>query len=223
MRTWLALSLATMVLYSPVAWAEAGKWELSLAPGYAVPVGQSSDYTTGGVSLDGAALFHFTDMISAGLESGYIFNAGASGTLPSRLVGDIDGDGIHDAVAFDSDINVSVLHITPQIKFSHPLKAGESTVIPYLQVGGGYYWTHFSAGTITLSGRTSSGFDLNGFSGQTDSEDDTNGGFNIGTGFDWNLKENIRLGVDLRYHQIIYSNTDDLQIFTPALKLTYLF
>jgi opacity protein-like surface antigen len=206
-----------------VGHAYTGAWELSLAPGYAIPVGPASDYLKGSASIDGSALYNFNDWLSSGLELGYIFGSKFEGVAPGRDVGDIDGDGVNDPISFTSDMHASVLHVTPEIKIGPTLKRGDMTIKPYGIVGGGFYWSHLSAGTLTLTGRTSGGIDLNGLNAAEDSIDDKNGGFNVGGGLDIGVTPNFRLGADVRYHRIFYSEGDDTEYVIPALRLTLLF
>jgi opacity protein-like surface antigen len=207
------------------AMADAGKWRLALAPGYAVPVGPTGDYLKGSASVDASAMYDLRDWVSVGLELGYIFSSKLEGTVPGRVVGDVDGDGVEDPISFTSDIHSSVLHVTPQIEIGPTFKREGSnmTVHPYGVIGGGYYRTHVEDGTLTLTGTTSGGLSLTDTAGTSDSITDTNGGLNLGGGIDFGLTETFRMGVDVRYHRIFYSEGDDTEFVIPALRLSFLF
>jgi hypothetical protein len=206
-----------------VGFAEKGMWELSIAPGYAKPIGSSSDYLKGSPAIDGSVLFALTDEVSMGLGMGYIFDSQLEGTIPEHILGDIDSDGIADPLDFTSTIDVSVLHLTPEIKLAPTFQEAEMPVRPYVSAGGGVYWTRYSAGTLTLTGTSTSGINLNGLSLDVEDDDNTNGGFNVGGGVEFQPRPYLRVGLNVRYHHVIYQDDDDLHFLIPSLLLTWTF
>src|SRR5262249_9719560 len=150
--------LLLSVLGVSQAGAQLPKWEFSVNPGAAVPIGTTADFTKKSFSIDGQAFYKVHEYVQVGGELGYISGMKLGGVIPGRLVGDLDFDGINDPVAFTSDIDAEILHITPEIKVGTMIENANVTINPYLIAGGGFYQTHFTAGTVRLSGTTSGGF-----------------------------------------------------------------
>jgi len=194
------------------------KWELNFNPGGFIPVGPVSNSAKSSFSLDASALYPIHEVVSFGVEAGYAFNSKNEGTLPSST-----GTS---GVGFTSDIYSRVFHLTPEIKLGPTLDMQNgSKLTPFIIGGGGYYWDHDTAGTITLtSPATIGGITLPaGTQISQGSADNHYGGWNIGAGVSLQLPQNFAVGAEFHYTQIIRLGNDNIQGITPSLRLTLLF
>jgi len=210
-------------LFAVFSFADEPKAEFSLNAGIALPTGSTSDVQKNSFSVDGQALWKVHDIVQVGGELGYMFGSKQEGTIPGNLVGDIDGSGSPSPLAFTSDIDARILHLTPEIKVGPTIDLSGIKLNPFVIGGGGFYWTHYTAGTLTLIGTTSSGISLNGATVAEDSANNYNGGWNVGGGLSVQLPKNCAIGFDVRYHRIMYKGTDDVTFVIPSARLTLLF
>src|SRR4051812_21449010 len=111
MRHWM--SLATLLILACGLSAQAAEdmaSDLNLNLGLAVPVGSTGDFFKKSFDMDLSYLKKVHAIASVGGEIGYLFGSKFEGTIPGRLIGDLDADGIPDPVDFTSDISAKVLH-----------------------------------------------------------------------------------------------------------------
>ncbi len=189
------------------------RWEMGLAPGYAIPVGVAKDIIKGSFALKADASYRVVDWLNAGFELGYSFAHKYEGRF---------GGGFG---AFTSDTDAQVLQLTPVAKLGKELEAGAMKWRPYGVVGAGIYMDQTRGGTITLTdlGNTRTPLEKDKWKGYF--------GFNVGVGADFRVHESWLVGLDARYHHYLTKsdiNLDDkkndpIQYITPSLRLAYLF
>jgi len=177
----------------------------------ATPSGAPSEfYVNPGIALTGAGAADYKNSFS--LEAGYlkgIHQIASIGWEAGYLFGSkFEGDG------FTSDTSVKILHIAPEIKVGPTFSVSDFKINPYIQGGGGLYWSHENSGTVTTA---------SGAMGAIDSFDRVNGGWNIGLGAAISLPGNWSVGLDVRRHDIVNKHTSDFTWVTPALRFALLF
>jgi opacity protein-like surface antigen len=190
--------------------------EFSIQPGIAAFSGDAGDYQDNSFSLDGQWLWGVHDVVKIGPEIGYVFGSEVNGPVPGRFYDQ------GNSVVVRSDIKARILHMTPQIKIGPVLDVQGWQINPYVIGGGGYYWTHFTDGTASVTGVVA-GVPLANDTVPFGSKNDHNGGFNIGLGTSLMLPQNFGLGFEVRYHKILYKAGNDVSWFAPAARLTFYF
>jgi outer membrane protein W len=198
MKSLPGAALGLMAVCGSLCFAQTSRLELTLAGGYANPIGPAAGQLGGAASLDAAALYNATPRLSLGLETGYIFNPAIKGTGATQPTA--------------TDAYASIFHLTPEIKYGFPMEWKRYPAKPYVIAGAGFYWTHVDAGTYQNSGLTRAAA----------STDNANAGINAGAGVDVTVRENVSVGFDLRYHCILYRHVNNVQFLIPSLKLSVL-
>ena len=181
--------------------------EFNLSPGIAAFTGSAHDYASNSFSLDASLLHPVHEVVQIGGEVGYIFNSDLTGAIPGRLAG---GSAVNAA----SDVHLRTLHLTPEIKIGPVMDVGGMSLNPYIIGGGGLYWTHYTNGTLALTGTTTNI--------PRGSANDVNGGYNVGGGLSIKLPQNTAVGFEIRYHHVMYKNGDDVTWIAPAIRLSLL-
>jgi hypothetical protein len=210
--------------------------EVNVNPGYAIPIGDSADFLGNSPALDGSVFFKVAPWLKAGLQAGYIFGSRFAAHKAGVNQLDNDVDGIPDTnLTFTSDVDFQILHVEPAFKVGKILHAGGVRWEPYFTAGGGPYWIHNTAGTVNFHGTTSGGIPLAAphsagvilvplqDSVMVGSGTDFNLGFDVGGGLSCLLTDNVVIGADLLYRQIIYQDAADLQFLIPSLRLAFEF
>lgn len=105
------------------------------------------------------------------------------------------------------DYDFSVIGITPYVKYTKEVDLGGNKADIYGLFGMGMY---FGSTDVTYPA---------GYSALDSSASDSDFGFNFGGGIMFPLKDNMKLGADLRYHLM----SSDVSYFIPAAKFTYSF
>jgi len=200
-----------------------GRWEISLNPGWAVPVGATNDLMKTSMALTATGAYQFHRLGTAGLELGWQFNHHEGGMTAGQLSQDFDRDGLNDRVAFGSNIHQKILQLTPFLKFGQWMDVLSYKFRPYLLVGAGFYHTWANSGTININGTDQiSGKPVGPIALTRDTASNSYFGFNSGGGFEVQVDETAALGFDLRFSRIV-KTYEDLEFIVPSIRIIYLF
>jgi opacity protein-like surface antigen len=226
----MKIGLALLALLLPVVCAASvndayreGRWEMSLDPGIAVPLGASYDLmgNSGVLQLTGA--YQFNSYLSAGAQLGWQFNHRWGGFTAGQISQDYDNDGIADRVPFASSIHEKILNLSPIVKVGRWVDVLSYKFRPFLVSSMGFYHAWTNSGTLTVNGNDQiSGKQVGPIVYNYDTSSNSYFGFSAGGGIDVQLDENAAVGLDLRYSRII-KPYEDLEFLTPSLRIVYLF
>ncbi len=215
-----ALNLAVLLVALTAAKAQAGKgqWSLSLTPGVAAPVGEGRFKSEHGTSLHllTAVNYEVEDGYWYGLELGYSAGHKFHGKMAEA---DFDGDGRKDSVSFSSDIDETMMNVTPTIR-AGGLIADEVKYSFTLGMGLYAFWT--GSGHAALSGTGSTGASLNGARVPFAGSSNAYGGLSLGHTLGYEIRDFFELALDLRYH-LIFRPHGGVGLAVPGLRFGWLF
>ncbi len=200
-----------------------GQWELSLEPGWAVPVGPVGDRMGSAWTLALDAGYQVNDFATVGLQWGIQAGRRVFGVTTGDYAADYDGDGVADKVPFSSNVREALMNLTPYLKAGPWLDAGGYKWRPFGVIGGGWYREWLGAGTLVIAGQDeTSGRQVGPLSVGRDNSVNSFFGVNAGGGFDFQIDDNAALGVDVRYIRVFHP-VFDLEFVNPTFRIIYLF
>jgi opacity protein-like surface antigen len=226
MRTLLALALILTALPSFASVNEGyrvGRWEVSLNPGVAIPLGATSDEMSNSGVVQLVAGYQFNEYLNFGAELGWQFNHRWGGQTAGQFAQDFDKDGIDDRAPFSSNIHEKILGLSPAVKLGQWVDVLSYKFRPYLTMSAGFYHAWTNSGTTVVQGNDQISGKLVGPIITTyDTSSNSYFGFSGGGGLDILVDENAAVGFDLRYSRIT-KPYEDLEFLTPSLRISYLF
>jgi opacity protein-like surface antigen len=185
--------------------------QLEFSGGKALMQGSSKDYLGDSWAADLGIFGPLGRAGQMGMEFTYLFGSDVGGTLPSRLTPTIGGTPVTQPGA--GTVKAHIMSATPELRLGPQLKAGNVGIMPYIEGGGGFYWTHYNTDSI----------DFTEGSASLPSENDYNGGWNAGGGITIGLTPGIGIQADVKYHDIVYREGPDTRFLLPEGKLVILF
>jgi opacity protein-like surface antigen len=190
---------------------KSGWGEFNISGGKAMFQGDSKDFLDDAAAVEVGFYGPMRRAGQFGLEGGYIIGANLKGTLPGRLTPSVGG--VPATGPFTSDVKANIVRGTPEFRFGPLIRTGDFKIMPYVVAGGGFYWTHY----------TDDALDFSSGSGTIPHQNDYNGGWNAGGGLTVGITPGFGIGVDVRYHDIIYTHGPDTTYLLPEGKLAFFF
>lgn len=194
------------------------KKEVSIGPGYLIPIGSTADQFKAAPTLDASVMVDLNPYFSVGAEFGFVFGQKYK-TQTTRQ--DADSDNILEAITTASDLKRTAFRITPVVRYN--IGADNSQMIkPYLIFGAGMYQSNKTNGSTRVTGTLSSLGPID-VTSSTTQDSEQNALVCLGVGAQTHLSETLILTADVRYQKIIFKSIRDNQYIQPTLKLGWVF
>lgn len=199
------LILSVVILYtaaSTAVFASDKKLELSLLPGYVMPMGDTKDFMEGVFRTAVQGGYAVNENVTVGLEFGYDLPCPVKDSFARAALA---AEGL---TLDQNDSTINTYEAGAFVKYSF----GGSEIKPYAHLGMGFYHTKSD---IDLSVVEYPGVSIT----ETDKGDDW--GMSIGVGVRKDFNETVFGALDLRYHRLF--DEDDNSFFIPSLAIGYKF
>jgi hypothetical protein len=187
------------------------RWELMLAPGYSFLVGPhygGVDYSNGWAG-DAGLYYDLGSWLQLGVEGGYSFKHDHDDKLYTLYWYGASYDVV-------LEHRLEIAHIEPVFRLGRWLRGPEDLRWrPYVQAGVGWY---------ELITRVDEQIPANQFLASDQLSEQTNQylGAQAGAGMEVEVYPQSVIGVQLTYHRV-FSSPDNIEMFTPSLRFSYLF
>jgi len=190
------------VLTGPCSFAnEVGKMSISIMPGISVPV--AGEWTNSSLLI-----YDSYGPINAnyGAKTSFALTGAVDYRFHKMMTGGIElGYDFKHSTKYTNAIKTQIFHLTPFIRIDRTFDHWT----PYGVLGIGYY---------NVKATVADNSSANGYLG-----------FNLGTGIDYELTNELSVGLDIRWHHIFSNNSQfggaqpDINNIVPSVKFTYSF